>query len=60
MRAAERRSVVLHIRVKPGESRAVRAEARRRGVTLSDLLLGPWRQKGGSDGTRIPDVSKEA
>lgn len=45
--ASERRSAVMHLRVTRAELRTLRAEAKRRGVSVADLLMGPWRSKKG-------------
>ena len=41
----------IHFRVSPAEARMLIAEAKKRGITISDLLMFPWRdRKAGKDG----------
>lgn len=40
----ERRSARLILRVTPKEHADIAAAARRRGVTITDLLIAPWRK----------------
>ena len=42
--AKRRKSVNLCLRVTPGEQKRLLAEAKRRGCTVTDLLLEPWRK----------------
>ncbi len=41
------RSKVIHIRVTPVEYKAVLADAKRRGLTVRDMLMSPWRKPKG-------------
>jgi len=43
-KASEKYSRTVCVKVTQAEYRALRAEAKRRGVTLSALLLAPWRK----------------
>jgi predicted HicB family RNase H-like nuclease len=38
------RGKLINLRVSPDEHRELKAEAKRRGVTVSDLLMRPWRK----------------
>ena len=45
------RTEQLNVRATRAERRMLEAEAKRRGITVSDLLMEPWRgQKAGKDG----------
>jgi len=37
------KAIKLSVRVTPAEAKMLRAEARRRGITVSDLLMHLWR-----------------
>ena len=39
----DRRSVFLSVRLTRAESARIRAEAKRLGISVSDLLIRPWR-----------------
>lgn len=41
---ADRRSITLTIRVTERERGRLRKEARKRKVTITEMLLGPWRK----------------
>lgn len=41
---SERQARIVSVRVTEAELKMLRAEAKRRGVTVSALLLGPWRK----------------
>jgi len=43
-RASEKYSKTVCMKVTKAEYAALKAEARKRGVTVSALLLGPWRK----------------
>jgi len=53
--AAQRRSIALTIRVTAQERARLRTEAERRGITLTELLLLPWRaaDEGDKHGRRM-------
>ena len=38
------RGKLINLRVSPAEDRQLKAEAKRRGMTVSDLLMRPWRK----------------
>lgn len=42
----KRRSEIVSVRVTPGEYRLIKAEARRRNTSVSELLMEPWRRQG--------------
>jgi hypothetical protein len=42
---ARRRSVKLTLRLTLEERRAIQAEAKRKKLTVSGMLLGPWRKE---------------
>jgi len=42
--ANDRRATTLTIRVTADEHRLLHREARKRNVTISEMLLGPWRK----------------
>jgi len=42
--ANDRRATTLTIRVTADEHRLLRREAQKRNVTISEMLLGPWRK----------------
>ena len=41
---AEKQSEIIGVCVTPGESKKLKAEAKRLGVSLSALLMEPWRK----------------
>lgn len=41
----ERKSVIVSVRLTKAELARLRALARRHGVTVSDLIMRPWREK---------------
>jgi predicted HicB family RNase H-like nuclease len=43
-RPADRHSEIIGIRTTPCERKRLEAEAKRRGVSLSALLMSPWRE----------------
>ena len=45
MRAEDRRSITISVRVTRAEHSALKAEAERTGETLRDVLMRPWRRK---------------
>ena len=40
-----RRSVIMTLRVTKGEYELLRSEAERRGMSVSELLMRPWRKE---------------
>lgn len=43
-KAEDRRSVFLSVRLTRAESARIRAEAKQLGISVSDLLMRPWRE----------------
>ena len=52
----KRRAVAVAFRITVGEHKAVLSEARRRGVSVPDVLMAPWRE-GTDDASVSPGVS---
>ena len=51
LRPEQRRSESVRVAVTPGERKCLEAEARRRGMTISQVLMLPWRKGGPNGGT---------
>jgi hypothetical protein len=44
LKGKEKRSIHLMVKITPGEARALKATAKREGISVGELVMKPWRK----------------